>query len=200
VSPFDPTPEVDDAGHYFTVAELRASARELVSTEIYPDADLEVKRDEAEEDFEELAHRAFVERTHESDCYGGEEYVFLPFRDIRAITSVTDEDGVAVDTTGVVIDRIVGGLKHPSEWPDGILHVTFTHGKTVIPAGVKRAVKLLAKIYALPFAIDPRATAVINADAGGYRISVADKETGRCGIPDVDAAAARYGDHVPRVG
>lgn len=188
----------DASGHYFTLAELRATADEFDNVTKYPDETLEQKRDEAEEDFEAIAHRAFVPRTATAVVRGGEAYVFLAFRDIRTLVSVTLA-GVAVDTTGVVIDPILGGLLHPSVWPAGILTVTYTHGLDAPNAAVKGAVLKLAKIYTKPSAIDPRATAVINTEVGGYRISVAGKD-GTTGIPDVDAAAARYGDNTPVVG
>lgn len=182
---------------YFTIAELRRTCEELRSETLFTDDMLEQKRAEAEEDFEALAHRAFVPRAHVCHSRGGSEYLFLPFRDIRAVTRIRI-NGSDVSFAGVTIDPILGALRHPSRWPDGVLEVSFEHGKDTPPAGVKRAVLLLAKIYALPSAIDPRATAMITSEIGGYRISVADS-SGKSGIPDVDAAAARYGDNTPVV-
>lgn len=189
-----------DSGHYFTLAELRAFATELASTTKYTDLALAARREEAEADFEELAHRAFVPRTAQTAyARGGGDYLYLPFRDIRSVTSVTDSDGDAVDITDVKIDKRLGALYLEDGWDADLMTVVYAHGLDEPPASVKRAVMLLAKIYAIPTAIDPRATAVINTDIGGYRLSVAGKD-GMTGIPDVDAAAARYGDRVPAVG
>ena len=193
-------PIVSDGGHYFTIAELRAMAPELANVTKFPDAMLEVKRQEAEEDFEALAHRAFVPRTDVCRVWGhGGQYLPLNFRDIRSITSGTLA-GQAVSIAGVIADTVVGALKHPGTWPEGLYTVTYSHGLDAPPAAVRRAVITLAKIYAIPSAIDPRATAVINSDVGGFRISVGNAKTGATGIPDVDAAARRYGDNTPAVG
>jgi len=193
---------VSEAGHYFTIAELRASAEELASATTYPDAVLEAKRDEAEEDFEAIAHRCFFPRTTTIALRGGDEYLFVPgapYRDIRSLTGIT-RNGVALDIGSVTVDPIVGAFRHAYRWPEGILMATFEYGVASPPARVKAAVMQLAKIYIVPSAIDPRATAVINTEIGGYRISVADGKTGRTGIPEVDAAARRYGDNTPSVG
>ena len=173
-------PIVSDGGHYFTIAELRAMAPELANVTKFPDAMLEVKRQEAEEDFEALAHRAFVPRTDVCRVWGhGGQYLPLNFRDIRSITSGTLA-GQAVSIAGVIADTVVGALKHPGAWPEGLYTVTYSHGYDAPPAAVRRA--------------------VITSDVGGFRISVGNAKTGATGIPDVDAAARRYGDNTPAVG
>lgn len=184
--------------HYLTIDELRATARELTDVGVFPVAKLETVRDAAEEDFEELCHRAFVPRIATCWRRGGDDILLLPFRDLRTVESVT-LGGTELDLSGVEVDPTIGGLRMPGGWPDGLLNITYTHGYDSPPAGVKRAVLLLAKEYALPSAIPSRATVLTN-DVGSYRISVADKNTGRTGIPDVDAAIARYGLSMPVVG
>lgn len=191
-------PAVSNPGHYFTIAELRLTDLPLENTTKFTDAILEQRRQEAEDDFEEIAHRAFVPRTATVYRRGGDEVLMLPHIDVRSVVSVT-MGGVAVDTTGVEVDPTIGGLRHPSSWPTGLLFITYTHGLDAPPAAVKRAVLLLAKEYALPTSIPSRATVLTN-DVGSYRISVADKEKGTTGIPDVDSAAARYGFRLPVVG
>ena len=191
------TPVVIDGEHYITLEELRASAPELADSNRFPDVVLAVKREEAEEDWEELARRAWLPRTAQEYCRATGEHVFTHWRDVRAIESATDENGDAIDVSGVVANPIMGALRRPGGWPEGVVNVTYSHGKDAPTAAVKRLVLMLARIYALPSSIDPRATAIINSDVGGYRISVASKETGSCGIPDIDAGAARYGVRTP---
>lgn len=194
---FDVLP-VETELHYFTIAELRASAPELENATKYPDATLEAKRDEAEQDWEELANRAFVPRSATWHARGGDAYLMMPYRDIREVTSVT-LNGVELDITGVTVDPIIGALKHPSEWPAGVLTVTYAHGLDAPPAAVKRLVLMLARIYTLPSVGDPRATAIVNSETGmGYRVLVA--KDGKTGIPDIDEGAKRYGHHTPVVG
>ena len=198
MSPFDPTPLPNDEGHYFTIEELRAQSPELASVTKFTTELLESKRQEAEEDFEALAHRAFMSRTATYAAHGGAKHLLLPYKDLVSVTGVTLE-GAAVDITSVTVDPVLRALVHPGLWPEGVLYATVTYGMAEPPVAVKRAVMLLAKMYALPTSIDPRATAVINSDTGGYRISVATKD-GHTGVPDVDAAAARWGDNEPAVG
>lgn len=182
------------SGFYFTIAELRASQRELENENLYPDAILEAKRDEAEADFEEIANRAFLPRAQTVTLRGGNEILLLPHHDPRSVVSVVS-GGTELDLTGVEVDPLIGGLRHPGVWPSGLLTVSYTYGLDAPNAAVKRAVMMLAKEYAIPSSIPSRATVMTN-EVGSYRISVADK-TGKTGLPDVDAAAARYGCHVP---
>ncbi len=186
-------------GHYFSLAELRAYGQgELASELTYPDDLLREIRAAVTDDFEELANRSFYPRGAKAHTYGGEQVAFMPRRDVLDVVSVS-HDGTDLDITGVATDPIVGAIRHPSRWPEGLLTIRYVHGQASPHPSVKRAVLLLAHIYAVPSAIDPRQTAVINTDIGGYRISVAGKD-GTTGIPDVDAAAARYGDNMPAVG
>jgi len=198
----DLQPVTDGSGHYFTIDEFRASQLELEDVTAFPTALLEQKRDEAEEDWEAVARKAFFPRTATITAYPCGKALYLHHRSVRAFTSVKlNGVEIATDTSpaDITVDSNIGALVRSTPWADGIYTVTYTHGADSPNAAVKRVVLMLARIYAVPSSIDPRATAVINSDVGGYRISVADS-TGRTGIPDIDAAAARYGDRVPQVG
>ncbi len=183
--------------HYFDLATIRAAVPELASAHTFPDSTLRLRRAEAEDDFEAMANRAFVARGHIVRKMGGDTHVLVPHRDVIRVTgALLDGDPLEVDD--VTVNPVIGSLELRRGWPAGLLTIRYEHGRPDLLPAVAPKVMKLARIYTIPSAIDPRATAVINADIGGYRLSVA--SDGKLGIPDIDEAARRYGDNTPAVG
>jgi len=196
------SPGALDAGHYFTIEELRAEYPELSSETKYTDAKLAADRDYAEQRFERAARVAFVPREVAEALIGDGRTVLL----LSAIVEVGPLTDVSIDGVPLtepqlaeIVVRRYGAIERADLWPAGAeIVVEYVHGYDEPPEPVKGAVMMLAAERALPSTIPYRATS-LSTDLGNYRISQADK-TGRTGIPEVDAVIAQFGEDKPVTG
>lgn len=189
-----PIPEDTDEGHYFTVAEFRASNDQFSSETDFTDLEVIAARSWAETRFETAARCAWVERTATETHIGdGYQYLTLHNHDIRAVSSVS-VDGTALTATelAALIIHPHGLVKRSAGWTeDALISVTYTYGKTSIPEPVKEAVILLAQHKVIPDNLRGNATSE-STDVGFIRISHA-TPGGKTGLLEVDAVAADYG-------
>ena len=190
-----------DTGHYFTIAEFRASDPGFASSTDFPDLEVEAARAWAEERFETAANCAWVERTVTETLVGiGSQLLELGHMDVRAITSVTI-DGVALtaDELSALIVFPYGLVKRYAGWTrDTLIVATYTYGKATIPAPVKEAIILLAQFKIVPKNLRQNALSE-STDVGFIRIAHA-TPGGKTGLLEVDAVAADYGHTAVRIG
>lgn len=189
------TPIVEDANHYFTVAEFRAIDAAFANATKYPDADVIALRAMIEQAFEDKARCAFLPRSTTETLSGtGTCKLFLKPPKVTAVSAVT-VDGTAL-TAGEIAELVPNDhvLYWESGWPVGYQNVTvaYTHGLTEVPLLIKRAALTLIKSFAPTntTGLDPRATAVSTGDMM-YRITIAGRD-GLFGIPEVDAWLEQY--------
>ena len=187
-----------DTGHYFTIAEFRASDPAFASSTEFPDLAVDAARAWAEERFEHAADCAWVERTAIETLIGtGSQLLELPHMDVRAITGATI-DGAATDTAGLVAFPY-GMVKRLAGWPhDSVIAITYTYGRATIPAPVKEAIILLAQFKIVPKNLRQNALSE-STDVGFIRIAHA-TPGGKTGLLEVDAVAADYGHTRVHVG
>jgi len=116
---------------------------------------------------------------------------------------------LSVDGTAWTADQIAALYLHPggmlirtdgTYWPAGsIVKVHYQHGLESIPADLKRAsIELTADILRTSD-LPTRATSIAT-DVGTFRISLPGRDGTTTGIPEVDAAIARYTRRPPEVG
>jgi len=187
---------------YFTIAELREQYPELSNTQKYSDVKLAADRAFAEQWFEAALRAAYLPRSATVTLTGnGRRILFLPhWIEVTAVESVSI-DGTALTEAelAAVVVRRYGALERAATWPrDAEIVVAYTHGYAAPVELAKQAVMMLAAEQALPSTIPRRATS-INTDVGSYRISQAD-QTGKTGIPDVDAIIGLLGEDKPVTG
>lgn len=191
-----PSAYTSDAGHYFTLAELRASDRsfDVDVTEEH----LASARARAEELLEKACNVAFVPRTKTETLYGaGTGALLLSEYEVSAITTAT-LDAADLDVTTLKF-RPWGRVSRTTVFPlDSEVVITYTHGHTSVPEPVKQAALMLAREYALPKTLPSRATAQTIGD-NTYRLTIAGRD-GTTGIPDVDSVIKEYGHRKPVVG
>lgn len=184
----------DASGIYFTVDELRAFDTEFADATAYPTATIETARTWAQERFETASGAAFVSRSATHTSVGtGDQSIFLPHMDVSAITAAS-VGGAALSATelAALIVYPHGQVYRSGGWAAGQpVSITYTYGKTTVPAPVKTAVMLLAKEYLVTNNLGDRKTSE-STDVGFVRFSVA-APGGKTGIPEVDAVIADYG-------
>jgi len=191
-----------DSGHYFTLAELRASDTAFSDATKYPDAKLSDARDCAEGTFEQdtACAKAFVPRTQTETLRGdGSAELRLHWPALRSVTSVSI-DGTDLTETElaelVVWDRTVEREDH---WPVGSrIVIVYEHGDDVPLPHVKKAAIMLAHDFVADSVLRSRAT-VEQSDVGFIRLSIP-APGGRTGIPYVDAVIADSGRKLPFIG
>ena len=186
-------PIVDDPGHYFTIAEFRASEPEFADAVAYTDLAIGRARIWAEERFEMAAHCAWVERTSTEAHIGAGTMLRTDQMDVRAIISATI-GGVPIDVSALVV-LPYGYIRREALWDAGaVVEITYTYGKSVIPAPVKEAVMLLTGFKLVPNNLRSNATSE-STDVGFIRLAHA-TPGGKTGLLEVDAVASDYG-HAP---
>jgi hypothetical protein len=192
-------------GHFFGLAEGRASDPTLADTVKYPTADLITARLEVEVECEEICGRAFVPRYRRVVLDGnGTGELTLPDADVRTIRSVTMAPRTGGTFTALTAGQLValsvgadsmvrredGGV-----WTEGRDNVVveYEFGLDAPPRDLARAAKtrLRSRLNAKSSGIPERAMSISVVDGmGTYQLST--PGAWRTGIPDVDAAYARY--------
>lgn len=184
-------------GYQFGLAEARAQPPALNAT-TYPTATLAAKRIEVEQECERICRQAFVPRFHRETLSGhGTDRLGAGRMMLRTLRSV-QVSGVAwsAPTVATVAVSASGMLTLPAGgvWPAGAgnIVVEYEHGHDYPPeeiriAGMKR---LRSRLDSTSSGVPDRAVSWASGEGGTYRISLPDAE--QTGIPDVDAAYARY--------
>lgn len=190
-----------DTGHYFTLAEFRSSDPAFASSTEFPDVDVDAARAWAEERFEHAADCAWVERTAiETHVGPGSLLLELAHMDIRVVSAVSiDGTALTADELAALVVFPYGMVKRSAGWTrDSVIVVTYTYGKTSIPAPVKEAVILLTQFKIVPKNLRQNALSE-STDVGFIRIAHA-TPGGKTGLLEVDAVAADYGHTRVHVG
>jgi hypothetical protein len=188
------------ADPYFTVDELRAADPKLTDDTKYPDENLEEARDYAEQAIEDAAHVAFVPRTATERISGlGVQNVYAAHYRVREVTELVI-DGTTV--TDLSTTKVAGSrrLWRQEGWPLGIVNVelTYEHGHDAPPKRIKAAALTLAKAYLLKGPLDDRVTRIISPATGDTEVlAVPGRGGSEFGIPEIDAAIARYREPQP---
>lgn len=200
-------------GYLFSLTEARASDASLSSTTTYPTADLIAKRQEVEEEFEDICDRAFVPRYRRAvlDGSGTSELLLTDADwaaaqrsagDVRTIRSVRMADRIDGTFTAFTAGELAaiavadGTLRRVdgTVWTEGLGNVVveYEYGLASPPSGLKRAalLRLRSRLNLSKSGIPDRATSFTSADGGTYRIEQAGPW--KTGLPEVDAALARY--------
>lgn len=207
-------------GFLFTLAEGRAADSSLKGEAKYPTSDLKLKRQEVEEECEWICDRAFVPRYRRVTLNGtGTPDIVLPdgadevvagitLRGVRTIRSAKVAPRVGqtfVALTATELAALVvtsdGSLRRADGkiWTEGVQNVIieYEYGSDIVPADLKRAMlaRLRSRLNLGKTQIPERAMSFTAPEGGGtYRLSLPDAF--RTGVPDIDAAYARYSRRV----
>lgn len=111
-----------------------ATARLWCKTDSTQDAEIEALIKETVDLAENEFNLTIIDKTVTATFAEYGEEVSLPFAPVKAITSV-EVDGEAVDY------ELVGDSLLFDTWGNGVLVVTYTTGYTILPEGLKLAVK-----------------------------------------------------------
>jgi hypothetical protein len=182
------------ADSYFTVDDLRARYPEITAPK-YSDADVQDAIDLATEAFEHAADVAFTPRTEVLTLTADDGYrLNIPRARVTAVTAVSGSSSGTVTLDGQII---AGGLFiNSSPWlTTETLTVTVTHGYTVTPKPVIRAVQLLARTWLIRGPVDDRATQIPSAEGGVINLATPGLFGSTFGIPFVDATLEQYRHH-----
>lgn len=183
------------ADTYFTLAEARRVPA-LSDTNRYSDTQIVEVRTVVEDTIDGHIGFSFTGR-YAKETITAESGLLLrlgkPY--INAIRSVS-VSGTALTSgqLGTVTFDDAGTVMYPSRWPVGLGAVTvgYEHGRSYVPAPVKRAALLLAKAWLLPSPIDDRATAFTSEEGVTYSIATPGRGGSITGIPDVDQVIGLY--------
>jgi hypothetical protein len=191
-------------GFYFTTAEGRASDASLADPVKYPPDDIEAARLEVEVECEEICERAFVPRYRRLILDGtGTSDLVLQDAEVRSIRRVA----VAPTMSGTFTDLTAGELAalaaradrtlrrtDGNVWTEGFRNVVveYEYGLDRPPVDLVKAAKtrLRTRLNINKSSVPDRAMSFTVADGGTYRLSLPGPFT--TGIPEVDAAYARY--------
>lgn len=194
-------------GHYFTIAQARASDADLVDTSKYTTAQIVEARDEVEDECESITGVAWVRRYAKVRLSGaGTSALILPDMETRQVFSVT-VDGTAFTSTELA-DIIVptSGLIHRDTLGVFTLGasnvvVAYEHGHDEPPSDLRRAalIRLKHRLFASKSGIPDRATSFSSSEGGTFALATAGKGTSYTGIPEVDAVYGRYRIVVPAI-
>jgi hypothetical protein len=192
-------------GYHFGVSAFRRAHPELSA---YSDEQIQVARAIAEEQLEYLCRVAFVPRGERETIRTRPDRtdsvaVHLRWAEPSQVYSLS------VDGTAWTEDQIAALWVHPGGmliltdgtcWPAGsVIDVHYRHGFDFTPPDLRRASIELAADILRTSDLPARATAVAT-DVGTIRLSLASRDGTTTGIPDVDAAIARYTRRLPEVG
>ena len=163
----------------------------------YPARKLQAALAYAEDVFEQAADVQWGVRYAAVTLDGpGASDLFLPHYPVQSVLSAA-QNGVAL-TAGELADLSiysgVGQVYSPVLWQSGRANITvaYTHGETVVPAGVSRAVTLIATSVLADAPFDDRGFGV-TTDGGFVRLLTAGVSGAAFSIPEVQAALATYG-------
>jgi len=174
---------------YITVGQMRTRYPELTVVK-YADALVVEAIDLATEAFEQAADVAFSPRTSTLTLSSTDgSSLNVPVARVTGVTAASSTNG----TIDVTRSRLIAGSYLTGYWPTSEnITVTVTHGYTVTPLRVIRAVMLLARTWLVRGPVDDRATQIPSADGGVINLSTPGVFGATFGIPEVDATLAEY--------
>lgn len=195
-------------GFFFTLTEGRASDSSLSDAAKYPTADLIVARQEVEEECEWICDRAFVPRYRRVLLDGsGASDLILPDADVRTVRAATVAPRAGQTFVALTAGQLAALVVLPDStlrrvdsniWTEGLQNVVveYEYGYTAPPTDLLKAAKtrFRTRLNINKTSIPDRASSFTAVDGGTYRLSMPDAF--RTGIPDVDAAYARYSRRV----
>jgi hypothetical protein len=192
-------------GFLFGAGEARAAHRQTFANHTtWPTVGLATKAVLVEEECEGICRQAFVPRFARAVLSGtGSDRLTIPqvppykptmLRSLRAVIvggvawSAPDVAAVGLSDSGVLTRP--GG----AAWPAGQRNIVieYEHGWDLPPEEIRDAgiLRLRSRLTSTSSGIPDRASSFTVVDGGVYRLSTPDRQ--RTGIPDVDAAYARY--------
>jgi hypothetical protein len=191
-------------GYFFGLAEARADDSSLADTAKYTTADLLARRTEVEAECSEICDRAFVPEYRRRVVNGtGTNELLLTDGDIRTIRSVKvaprrDQAFVALTTGQLaaldITDDSVLRRVDDNTWTEGWGNIVIEYevGLDFPPPDLRRAAmtRLRSRLNLTKTSVPDRAISFTATDGGTYRLST--PAAYRTGIPEVDAAYARY--------
>lgn len=193
-------------GFFFTIADARNSNDGLLADPVvYPDAKILEKRQQVEDEAEEICDVAFVPRYARVTLDGdGSPDLLLAHNRIRTVRSVRvyPYKGASTYTAlsqaqlaGLVVDNL-GKLTRTDfavfAQGRGNVVVEYEHGYDQPQADLREAalVRLRSRLNKQKSAVDERATSFTAENGQTFKLSTA--EAYKTGIPEVDAAYGRY--------
>jgi hypothetical protein len=195
-------------GFFFTLLDGRNSDSSLSDTAKYPTADLIVARQEVEEECEWICDRAFVPRYRRVLLDGtGASDLVLPDADVRTVRAVSVAPRAGQTFVALTAAELAALVVQPDStlrrvdsnvWTEGLQNVIaeYEFGLDGLPAQLLKAAKTRFRnhLNINKSAIPDRASSFTATDGGTYRLTLPDAF--RTGVPDVDAAYARYSRRV----
>lgn len=198
-------------GFFFTLSQGRGSDVSLADTGKYPTFDLIDKRTEVEAECEAICDRAFVPRyarvvldgTGASDlvlAHPGPDRTPAHVRTIRRVAMTPRADETFVDFTVAQLAALRvaddGTLRRldGARFTEGFANIIieYEYGLDAPPEDLQQAAlrRFRSRLNMNKTGIPDRATSFTMTDGGAFRLSMPGAWT--TGIPDVDAAYARY--------
>ena len=192
-------------GYYASIAEIRASDRELGSTTAYPDAAILRARWETEAEFERICGIPFVPRLvrHRYDGTGTSRLLLRHglLRSVRSIRFYSDGSSYSAETAGNLAAIFASEegeavYTNGATFPTGRSNVLVDseHGFDRPPAEVRQAFlqRIRNRLNASRSGIPDKATTFTQAGGGTFSLATPGNAWYETGLPDVDAVLARY--------
>jgi hypothetical protein len=195
-------------GFFFTLLDGRNSDSSLSDMTKYPTADLIVARQEVEEECEWICARAFVPRYRRALLDGsGSSQLTLPDSDVRTVRAASVAPRAGQTFVALTATELAALVVQPDStlkrvdtniWTEGLQNVIveYEYGLDAPPTDLLKGAKtrFRTRLNINKSGIPDRASSFTAADGGTYRLTLPDAF--RTGIPDVDAAYARYSRRV----
>jgi hypothetical protein len=185
-------------GFYFGLSEARDIDPKFANTTAFPTEKLIERRIEVEAECELICEQSFVPRFAREVLSGnGTGSLVLKHPLLRTVRSITT-GGVAMvapafgpDAAGVLRYGVTGGY-----WPLGVGNVVveYEHGHDRPPSPIVRGSKLRMKslLLATQSPLLDRAERVMTVDQSGGTVVYGSPSAGKTGIPETDAAYAKF--------
>jgi hypothetical protein len=195
-------------GFFFSTTEGRAVDPALSSLTKFPESDMVDYRAQTEAECERICGQAFVPRFLRFTTNGtGLVALMSPVALIRSVRSVKIGTSTLADLSSVGFSD-AGMLYLSSGWepgvPSGIKNITIEleHGWDLPPTDIVRVAKIRFKSIALQSRspLPDRAERVVQVDQQGGTVVYGSPNVEKVGIPEVDAAYARYPSPRPGFG
>lgn len=189
-------------GFFFSIDEGRAVDSALASTTKFPYAYLVDKRTETEDEAERICGQAFVPRFRRVTVAGtGHPCLIMPDPLIRAVRSVTVNGAAYAPAVVSAVGYSDAGMLYLDKgWipgiPPGLKNITveYEHGWDQPPTDVVRGAKIRFKSLALygRSQLPDRAERIVTVDQQGGTVVYGSPSMEKTGIPETDAAYARF--------
>lgn len=184
---------IESVGAYlFSAIEARQVDPDL-TVQKYTSEKVREAREAVETEFQRITGRSFTPRTVRLTLdHDGSDFLVLPVRDVRAVSSLVDAAGAPVTVTLGVEE--FGALTGLSALPEGYYSLDVAYGFAAVPEDIKRAgiTRLRSLLHGERSGIPDRATTFQAMEGGTFTLATPGRGGSETGIPDVDAILARY--------